>query len=146
MILKVMERINQQVNQVMELARELEKESSYRGVERLVQLIVQSLVDLGLMVISALGGRTPKGYSEIGELLSDLNVLGEGDAKLLKSMAGMGNILVHAYAAVRRDLITDSSRSLRDDAPRRTKKCVAESMKLLNPSSLPLIFSQVSRG
>lgn len=116
--MKIVERINQQANQVMELVKELEKESSYRGIERLVQLIVQSLVDLGLMVISALGGRTPKGYSEIGELLSDLHVLSEDDAKLLKSMAGMRNILVHAYTAVRRDLLTDSSQSLRDDAPR----------------------------
>jgi len=52
----------------MELVKELEKESSYRGMERLVQLIVQSLVDLGLMVISALGGRMPKGYISLMRL------------------------------------------------------------------------------
>lgn len=113
-----MERIDRQVDQVTELVKELEKERSYRGTERLVQLAIQALLDLGLMVIAALGGRTPKGYSEVGELLSDIDALGEGDAKLLRSMAGMRNILVHAYATIRRDLITDSSRSLRDDAPR----------------------------
>lgn len=106
------------MNQITELVKELENERSYRGTESLVQLVTQALLDLGLMVVATLGGRTPKGYSEVGELLSDLGALGEGDAKLLRSMAGMRNILVHAYATIRRDLITDSSRSLRGDAPR----------------------------
>jgi len=119
--LKVRERIDRQVEQVTELVKELEKEKGYRGTERLVQLIIQALLDLGLMVIVALGGRTPKGYSEVGELLSDLGVLGEGDAKLLKSMSGMRNILVHAYATIRRDVITGSASKLGDDAPRLAK-------------------------
>jgi len=116
--LKIIERIDRQVNQVTELVKELETERSYRGTERLVQLVIQAVLDLGLMVIAALGGRTPKGYSEVGELLSDLGALGEGDVKLLKSMSGMRNILVHAYATIRRDLIVGSSRSLGQDAPR----------------------------
>jgi len=116
--LKIIERIDKQVNQVTELVKELEKERSYRGTERLVQLVIQSVLDLGLMVIAAVEGRTPKGYSEVGELLSDLGTLGEGDVKLLKSMSGMRNMLVHAYATIRRDLIVSSSKSLRQDAPR----------------------------
>jgi uncharacterized protein YutE (UPF0331/DUF86 family)/predicted nucleotidyltransferase len=116
--LKIIERVDRQVDQVTELVKELEKERSYRGTERLVQLVVQAVLDLGLMVIAALGGRTPKGYSEVGELLSDLGALGEGDVKLLKSMSGMRNILVHAYATIRRDLVVGSSRSLGQDAPR----------------------------
>ena len=122
--MKVMERISRQVDQVTELVKELEGERSYRGTERLVQLVIQSLLDLALMVIAALGGKTPKGYSEVGELLSDLGALNEGDAKLLRSMAGMRNILVHAYATIKRDLIKKSSRSLSGDAPR-----IAEALK-----------------
>ena len=117
--MKVIERIDRQVEQVKELVKELEKEKSYRGIERLVQLIIQALLDLGLMVIVALGGRTPKGYS--GELLSDLGVLCEDNTKLLRSMAGMRNILVHAYATIRRDIVTDSANKLRDDASRLAK-------------------------
>lgn len=117
-ILRVIERIDRQVGQVTELVRELERERSYRGIERLVHLVIRALLDLALMVIAAVGGRTPKGYSEVGELLSDLGALGEGNAKLLRSMAGMRSILVHACTTIRRDLIASSSRSLRDDAPR----------------------------
>jgi len=119
--LKVIERIDRQVSNVTELLKELERERSYRGTERLVQLVVQALLDLGLMVITALGGKTPKGYSGVSELLSDMGVLGDADARLLKSMAGMRNILVHAYTTIRKDLITSSSRSLRGDAPRIAK-------------------------
>jgi uncharacterized protein YutE (UPF0331/DUF86 family) len=58
--LKIIERIDRQVEQVKELVKELDKERSYRGTERLVQLIIQALLDLGLMVITALGGRAPR--------------------------------------------------------------------------------------
>ena len=116
--LKIIERIDQQVTQIGELVKELEKEKSYRGIERLIQLTIQALLDLGLMTISALGGKTPKTYSEVGELLSDIGAINENEAKLLKSMAGMRNILVHAYTNVKRDIITSTAMKLKDDAPR----------------------------
>lgn len=113
-----MQRIDRQVKQILELVKESEGERSYRGTERLVQLVIQALLDLGLMVITVLGGRTPTRYSEVGELLSDLGLLDGCDAKLLKSMAGMRNILVHAYRTVDKDLVIDASKSLREDASR----------------------------
>lgn len=116
--MKIMERIDQQVKQLTELVKELKSEKSYRGTERLVQLTIQALLDLGVMAISAVGGRTPKVYGEIGALLADLNLLDEKDAKVLKSMAGMRNILVHAYATVDRSLVMGSARKLVKDAPR----------------------------
>lgn len=148
--MKVIARIDQQINNVTELLKELEKEKSYRGTERLVQLVIQALLDLGLMVITALGGKTPKGYSEVGELLSDMEALNEDDARLLKSMGGMRNILVHAYATIRRDLITDSSKSLRDDAPR-IAKALRDSLKGKaidppSPADLPEKLSKILKG
>jgi uncharacterized protein YutE (UPF0331/DUF86 family)/predicted nucleotidyltransferase len=148
--LKVTERIDRQANNLTELLKELEKERSYRGIERLVQLVIQALLDLGLMTITALGGKTPTGYSEVGELLSDMGVLGEDDARLLKSMAGMRNILVHAYTTIRRDLITDSSKSLRDDAPR-IAKALRDSLKRKaidppTPADLPQKLSKVLKS
>jgi uncharacterized protein YutE (UPF0331/DUF86 family)/predicted nucleotidyltransferase len=137
-----MERIDRQVDQVAELVRELEKEKSHRGTERLVQLIIQALLDLGLMIITVLGGRRPKEYSEVGELLSDLGVLDEKDAKLLRAMSGMRNILVHAYANIRRDIVTDSASKLKDDAPRIVKS-MRRSLdgKVFDPNS----FSDLER-
>lgn len=116
--LRVIERLDNQANLIVELVGELEQEKGYRGVERLVQLVIQALLDLGPMVIAALNGKPPGAYSEVGEALQNLNVLMEKDANLLRSMASMRNLLVHAYAAVRRDLITDAKGKLMADAPR----------------------------
>jgi len=116
--MRILERIVQQTKLVNDLVKELKVERSYRGIERLVQLIIQALLDLGLMIISALKYREPKTYSEIGYILYDLGVPREHDAELLKSMAGLRNILVHAYATVNRKKIRDFSEKLKQDAPR----------------------------
>ncbi len=64
------------------------------------------------------GNRRPKAYSEIGPLLHDTGILSQEDAKLLRSMAGMRNILVHAYAIIDRDKVLQAAKRLRHDAPR----------------------------
>ena len=116
--MNVLKRIEKQVKLIDELVKELRFETSYRGVERLVQLILQALLDLGLMIISALGGRTPKSYSEIGVILHEIKVINSDEAKLLKSMAGLRNILVHLYAVVDREKILKFAKKLHEDAPR----------------------------
>ena len=82
----VLERIKKQVGLVEELAGELEAEGSYRGLERLIQLTIQALLDLGLMVIAALGHGRPRAYSEIGYLLRELGVLGERARILISTL------------------------------------------------------------
>jgi len=116
--MRILERLEKQAELIDELTKELEKETSYRGVERLVQLIIQALLDLGLMTIAITGNRRPKAYSEIGPLLHDTGILSQEDAKLLRSMAGMRNILVHAYAIIDRDKVLQAAKRLRHDAPR----------------------------
>lgn len=138
--MKILERVDQQVNQLIELVKELKSEKSYRGIERLVQLIIQALLDLGVMAISAAGGPTPKGYSEIGTLLADLYLLDEKDAKVLKSMAGMRNILVHAYATIDRNLVMSSASKLVKDAPR-IARTLKKGLKGKNIDPPPLSIS-----
>jgi len=78
-LMNVLERIKRQANLLAELVRELEVEKSYRGIERLVQLIIQSLLDLGLMIIIALGWERPKAYSEIGYTLRESGIVGDDE-------------------------------------------------------------------
>lgn len=118
MLMDVLERIERQANLVGELVRELEVEESYRGIERLVQLVVQALLDLGLMIIVALGWRRPRAYSEIGYILRESGVIGDEEERLLRSMAGLRNVLVHAYAVVDRGKVTEFAEHLKVDAPR----------------------------
>lgn len=113
-----LERIRKQVELVEELLGELETEKSYRGIERLVQLIIQALLDLGLMVVAALGLRRPRAYSEVGYILWEQGVLSRHDAEMLRSMAGLRNVLVHAYARVDRGRIFEFAERLKVDARR----------------------------
>ena len=116
--MKVLERLRRQVELIEEYVRELEYERSYRGIERLVQLVVQALLDLGTMVVTALNGPRPRSYSEIGTILRDLGVLGDEEADLMRSLAGLRNILVHGYAVVDRGRVVEFASKLRSDATR----------------------------
>jgi hypothetical protein len=123
-----LERIRKQVELVEELLGELETEKSYRGIERLVQLIIQALLDLGLMVVAALGLRRPRAYSEVGYILWEQGVLSRHDAEMLRSMAGLRNVLVHAYARVDRGRIFEFAERLKVDA-RRVASAVLKGVK-----------------
>ncbi|ADM28492.1 protein of unknown function DUF86 [Ignisphaera aggregans DSM 17230] len=116
--MEIVKRFEKQFELIDNLIRELEIERSYRGIERLVQLVIQALLDLGLMAISVLGGRKPRSYSEIGFILMELGILDESDAKLVKSMAGLRNILVHEYATIDREKIFEFAKTLKSDAIR----------------------------
>ena len=116
--MNALERVRRQAELVEGLLKELETEKSYRGIERLVQLVIQAFLDLGLMVIAALGWRRPRAYSEVGYILWEQGVLSREDAEMLRSLAGLRNLLVHAYALVDRDRILEFAERLKVDARR----------------------------
>ena len=123
-LMEIAERISKQVELINEILSELSTETSYRGIERLVQLAIQALLDLGLIVISALNARRPSRYSEVGYILKDLGLVNPEDAELMKGMAGLRNILIHAYAIVDRNKIIKASKRLKEDIPRIVSKIV----------------------
>jgi uncharacterized protein YutE (UPF0331/DUF86 family)/predicted nucleotidyltransferase len=129
--MEVLRRLEQQVHVVKELTEELRVESSYRGLERLVQLTIQALLDLGLMVLSAIG-LSPTGYRDVANSLGKLNLLAPKDAELMRAMAGLRNVLVHAYVATNREIVVESSRRLPDDAIRLAEEILSSSRLMIN--------------
>ncbi|MGQ9469561.1 MAG: type VII toxin-antitoxin system HepT family RNase toxin [Nitrososphaerales archaeon] len=129
--MNTLRRIEQQANVIEDLGRELRYESSYRGVERLIQLIIQALLDLGLMVLSALGS-SPKGYSDVAASLSKLGLLNFNDVELMRSMAGLRNVLVHAYIGVNREIVKKTSEKLPEDAIRLADKILSSAKQRLH--------------
>lgn len=125
--MEVLRRIEQQVNVVRELTTELKGERSYRGVERLVQLAIQTLMDLGLMVLSAMGV-SAAGYRDVAASLNKLGLLASDDAELMRAMAGLRNVLVHGYVGVNREIVVESSRRLPEDAVRLAEEILSSSI------------------
>jgi len=105
---------HQQANVISELGEELRHEDNYRGMERLVQLTIQALLDLGLMVLSAIG-TSPSGYRDVANSLGRHGILKDEDVELMKAMAGLRNVLVHAYVGTNRGIVVESSRRLPED-------------------------------
>jgi len=123
---EILRRIEQQVDTVRELSRELKGESSYRGLERLVQITIQALLDLGLMVLSAMGV-SPTGYRDVAISLSKLGLIASMDAELMSAMAGLRNVLVHGYVGVNREIVVESTRRIPEDAVRLADKIFSSS-------------------
>ncbi len=125
--MKIKDRLRKQVDLVLSFLNELESEESYRGVERLTQLVLQSLLDLGLMFISALGGEPPRTYRDVGRRLKDLNLISGEEAVFLEEAAGMRNLLVHAYARIDPNIVLKAAR---DEIPPKTLR-ILRSLKAM---------------
>jgi hypothetical protein len=129
--MKILKRIKQQADVVKELSKELQYESSYRGLERLAQLTIQALLDLGLMVLSATDV-SPTGYIDVASSLGKFKFLNSEDAELIRSMAGLRNVLVHAYIGVNREIVKESSKKLPKDAVRLAEKIVSSAKQRIH--------------
>lgn len=105
--MEILKRPDQQANTIRELVEELRCERSYRGIERLVQLTLQALLDLGIMVLSAMGS-SPSGYRDVANLLGRHGLLENNDAELMRAMAGLRGVLVHAYVGTNRKIVVES--------------------------------------
>lgn len=68
------------------------------------------------MAISVIEARKPKTYSEVGHILYELGILDRKEAEILRSMAGLRNVLVHAYAIVDRERVLEFAETLKHDA------------------------------
>jgi predicted nucleotidyltransferase len=81
---------------------------------------------------------------------SYFKALDGSDAKLLKFLAGMRNILVQVYATVKRDFVIDSASKLGTDASSDASRIVEAlrsyvGRKAVDPSSTPDLFGNLSR-
>jgi len=106
-------------------------------MERLVQLTIQALLDLGIMMLSAMG-MAPSGYRDVANSLGRRGLLKDKDAELMKAMAGLRNVLVHAYVGTNREIVVESSRRLPEDAVRLSNELLSSARRAIDdpPSKL----------
>ncbi|MDI7270013.1 MAG: DUF86 domain-containing protein [Myxococcota bacterium] len=84
------------------------------AIERALHRAIQNMLDLGAHLLADDFGRRFEEYRDIPLLLGDVGVLPSDLATRLAPLAGLRNILVHAYLLVRLDLLLEH---VREDAP-----------------------------
>ena len=72
----------------------------YYSSLHLLQLSIQCLVDMSSRLVSVLGAKKPKEYSELADILNEEGVLDDASKKSFKDMIRFRNLLIHVYAKV----------------------------------------------
>jgi len=78
----------------------LSKPQLYYSTLHLLQLSIQCLIDMSSRLISLLGAKKPKEYSELAEILHEEGVLGDAEKKSFRDMIRFRNLLIHVYAKI----------------------------------------------
>ncbi len=92
--------------------RDMESEGEFQSHPReyyatllLLQLLIQSLMDMSARLISLMGAKKPKDYSDIADILTEERVLTEDERKAYRNMIRFRNLLIHVYADVSPDIV-----------------------------------------
>lgn len=72
----------------------------YYSTLHLLQLSIQCLIDMSSRLVSLLGARKPKEYSELANILHEEGVLDDASKKSFRDMIRFRNLLIHVYAKV----------------------------------------------
>lgn len=72
----------------------------YYSTLHLLQLSIQCLIDMSSRLVSLLGAKKPKEYSELADILYEEGVLDDASKKSFRDMIRFRNLLIHVYAKV----------------------------------------------
>lgn len=76
------------------------KPEAYYSTLHLLQLSIQCLIDMSFRLLSIMGARKPKEYSDLAEILYEEKVLDDDERKSFAEMIRFRNLLIHVYAKV----------------------------------------------
>jgi uncharacterized protein YutE (UPF0331/DUF86 family) len=71
----------------------------------LLQTAIQGLVDIGLILVSARGLRTPRTSIDVIELLEEAGALPAGSATMYRPVIGFRNRVVHLYDRIDPEIV-----------------------------------------
>ena len=74
----------------------------YLKTERCLEVVIQAMLDIGNHVISDRQFSRPGRYEQIFDILGDNGVIDPALARKLSGLAGLRNVLVHAYLEIDR--------------------------------------------
>jgi uncharacterized protein YutE (UPF0331/DUF86 family) len=81
-------------------ARYMESVEKRRACERLLQMSIECVIDVCALFVSGLRLGLPAEEDDLIEKLEQAGLISPGMAKMLKTMKGFRNILVHEYGRI----------------------------------------------
>jgi uncharacterized protein YutE (UPF0331/DUF86 family) len=81
-------------------ARYMESVEKRRACERLLQMSIECVIDVCALFVSGLRLGLPAEEDDLIEKLEQAGLISSGMAKMLKTMKGFRNILVHEYGRI----------------------------------------------
>ena len=110
-LLDLAENIRKYVNGLEELSNNVDETINnfilLNSALHMLQVLVQSLIDMMYHYISEKGLKPPGTYSEAVSFMVKLKIFNENEAKIIKSMIGFRNILVHGYLSINLDTVRE---------------------------------------
>ncbi len=96
-------------------ARYTESVEKRRACERLLQMSIEYVIDVCALFVSGLRLGLPAEEDDLIEKLEQAGLISSGMAKMLKTMKGFRNILVHEYGRIDNAIVfTMANRRLQD--------------------------------
>jgi uncharacterized protein YutE (UPF0331/DUF86 family) len=88
------------------------------AIERAFQLAIQNVLDIAAHILATEGWNDWDEYRQLGPKLADHDLISAALGDALANMAGFRNLLIHEYAVIREDRMTDFLRHHLDDFDR----------------------------
>ncbi len=96
-------------------ARYMESVEKRRACERLLQISIECVIDVCALFVSGLRLGLPAEEDDLIEKLEQAGLISSGMAKVLKTMKGFRNILVHEYGRIDNAIVfTMATRQFQD--------------------------------
>jgi len=104
--------LTKRLDEVNEEGYDLEDWRDQMMLLHALQLHSQIVIDIALRAAALLGYTPSSGYMA-AKVLREEGVLGEDDARLLRSIIGFRNIVVHEYTGIRLEIVDEILREKR---------------------------------
>jgi len=94
---------------------EYDKDTDKQDIaERNLQIVIEAIIDIGQKIISSKGFEIPESYKDVITVLEKNNVIPGKHAGSMRDLAGLRNVIVHAYAEIKDEIVYEV---LSDDLP-----------------------------
>jgi len=117
-ILARVERFKRALNRLIALKERISEyglgEDEIDILENNTRILIEALLDIARAVIAERDLGSPKTYKQVATILYENNLLSEREYQLLRSLAGLRNVIIHMYVGIDYDRLLEITDLLSD--------------------------------